>query len=812
MAITLKSLKRKIMKYPSIGDLEFFNSLSVEAMKELSRGQVRNFLSSDYVDVLTLGGMDVSQIESLVKEINFSYDLYEKSGDLEFASLLTIHEVLDFMDRTFELCEIFGVKDQVTGTETYHLFLRYHLLHLLNLLIKNLKYSVNIAFNRFTRTDFPKTCSYLFSLDLFPRSLTRRINVLSSESNRHKKKNLFLLNTLFQGWKKGMLPMRDEDIVRNLQSTQKDLSTSKEVDEDILEHFEDVVDRFLLKVGLNDLNLDLKMDQRISSNSSFEFTKSDRGSLYFYKEEYKKENCTTVGSNREIGEVPLLHNGYKEGYFVGFAGYVDPVEIRTPFPFSEWDCYCMEFERKRMPCQARPAAILEPFKVRVVTATTSGYFTPLKLFQEFIWRKLKSYPAFRLIGEQCDGDIIRLLVGTNEWSPGQGYCSGDYSAATNKLKGIVSREVIKRLFSSNLFFQSPDLYERIFSSLLDTDIDMTKIILPKESLWTNGKEFEGQVYLKDLLERFGVSRFQQISGQLMGNILSFPILCIANYCAFHTILERFLRKRVSIFSKKVYVNGDDILFQCDRTFYDFWLSEVSHFGFEPSMGKNLWSPDLLQINSQLYKIRIDSYESQENWSSGDVHYEYPFPNYFVREVVKIGFANFGLITNRKKNDCMNDYSLLETRYDHVEEGKLIERARMLPNLYGKFVSQLEGIPETLQTICMDLFKRHIRQLRSCYNLPYEWIWSMPNNSESFNEAMIERWMSLFPKTSSRWQEYARYFDDSTYSLLAVEVETSTYVKELKRSCKLLDRYNPFFLSEVKDLPKLTKSIYLWTRK
>lgn len=51
----------------------------------------------------------------------------------------------------------------------------------------------------------------------------------------------------------------------------------------------------------------------------------------------------------------------------------------------------------------------------------------------------------------------------------------------------------------------------------------------------------------------------------------------------------------------VLINGDDILFSCDRKFYDYWLEEIMSVGFMLSDGKNLVSKKYFSINSVLYR-------------------------------------------------------------------------------------------------------------------------------------------------------------------------------------------------------------------
>jgi len=93
--------------------------------------------------------------------------------------------------------------------------------------------------------------------------------------------------------------------------------------------------------------------------------------------------------------------------------------------------------------------------------------------------------------------------------------------------------------------------------------------------------------------------YLQTNGQLMGSVLSFPILCFANLCAYWVALENHLGRSIILRDLPVLVNGDDILFRADTKFYSFWKQIVAGCGFELSIGKNYFSSQYTMINSQL---------------------------------------------------------------------------------------------------------------------------------------------------------------------------------------------------------------------
>lgn len=88
--------------------------------------------------------------------------------------------------------------------------------------------------------------------------------------------------------------------------------------------------------------------------------------------------------------------------------------------------------------------------------------------------------------------------------------------------------------------------------------------------------------------------FEQVCGQLMGNLLSFPLLCLQNYVAFRWCFDR---------SRPVRINGDDIVFRCSRAEFDRWAAHVSDVGLKLSRGKTLLDARFFSVNSHFFRSR-----------------------------------------------------------------------------------------------------------------------------------------------------------------------------------------------------------------
>lgn len=85
---------------------------------------------------------------------------------------------------------------------------------------------------------------------------------------------------------------------------------------------------------------------------------------------------------------------------------------------------------------------------------------------------------------------------------------------------------------------------------------------------------------------------EQARGQLMGSLLSFPLLCITNYIA----LKFSIRRKIP-----VKINGDDIVFRCRPEEHHRWLRTVELFGLRLSIGKTLVAKSVFSLNSTFLK-------------------------------------------------------------------------------------------------------------------------------------------------------------------------------------------------------------------
>jgi len=98
--------------------------------------------------------------------------------------------------------------------------------------------------------------------------------------------------------------------------------------------------------------------------------------------------------------------------------------------------------------RCKPSFILEPLKVRTVTAGPALEYFAATFLQKFLWRKLKRFPTFQLIGEPVTAQLLteHMLPRAVDLEEGpRNWVSGDYSAATDNLRSDLSRHCMNEI-------------------------------------------------------------------------------------------------------------------------------------------------------------------------------------------------------------------------------------------------------------------------------------------------------------------------------------------------------------------------------
>lgn len=171
-----------------------------------------------------------------------------------------------------------------------------------------------------------------------------------------------------------------------------------------------------------------------------------------------------------------------------------------------------------------------------------------------------SKKEWMLRGEALEG----RFGSTFRRTAGEVFVSGDYESATDNL----SLEVAQAAFSV-MSMNARVIPDHILSAGFDS--------LRCRIRWDGGS----------VLQR---------RGQLMGNALSFPLLCLQNYLAF----KFFVRRRVP-----VRINGDDIVFRAKPEEVDAWFDGVGRCGLKVSKGKTMVDPIFFSLNSTFFRSTFE---------------------------------------------------------------------------------------------------------------------------------------------------------------------------------------------------------------
>jgi len=311
-----------------------------------------------------------------------------------------------------------------------------------------------------------------------------------------------------------------------------------------------------------------------------------------------------------------------------------PSKIRDQIP-PPWEIYPF----------AQVRGITEPLKVRTITAMPALSTFLSKPLQKALWEYLARFPCFELITTPFSEDILHRMLSRHrelfgedsEWD----FVSGDYSSATDRLKISITKLVLDTIIRKLRPEDQPLI--KHFQEILYEQV----LIYPKES---------------------DQPPVLQKNGQLMGSVLSFPILCIVNLYTYFRALPDNIRVdlisgRRSYATLPVLINGDDILFRANPTMYENWLQTGKKVGFLLSLGKNFSHPRFFTVNSLPLEY-VSRQESHLDWIKGNLERTRgvswadleesdvnPFRPRLIDQVdyVKIhGFVNVGLLIGLSK--------------------------------------------------------------------------------------------------------------------------------------------------------------------
>jgi len=227
---------------------------------------------------------------------------------------------------------------------------------------------------------------------------------------------------------------------------------------------------------------------------------------------------------------------------------------------------------------ARRFAIVEPFKVRVITMQDPAVTLRAAELQVMVHRRLKSFSAFQYIGEpisdQSFGKHFPRPLEDDEM-----YLSGDYAGATDNLNPRLSVAAARAIAESVKLQDGRRLIETAYWDVYVSDL-------------VRHRFFSGAA--GSALKPEG----DQEWGQMMGSPSSFPILCIVNAAVNSVVMGITTPDVLFRDDCGLVVNGDDTAAVLKVALYPSWKAAVSACGLRPSLGKNYLSHSFCIMNSE----------------------------------------------------------------------------------------------------------------------------------------------------------------------------------------------------------------------
>jgi hypothetical protein len=209
--------------------------------------------------------------------------------------------------------------------------------------------------------------------------------------------------------------------------------------------------------------------------------------------------------------------------------------------------------------------------VRVGVAKTKGKFRVVTMQSAYVKRKLS--PVHTALYDHISsydwcvrGDVRRedFEAVFNDKKKGENVISGDYREATN----LIYLEVVEAIVAE--LAECPELEEEERNVLVKSFKDLRWI---------------SKSGLQHPIKR----------GSMMGNLVSFPLLCLLNKACFDISCDIFYGSGKH---RKGRFNGDDCVFAGSREFSDFWRKVTGTFGLVVNEEKTGMSDNWGELNSQ----------------------------------------------------------------------------------------------------------------------------------------------------------------------------------------------------------------------
>jgi hypothetical protein len=266
-------------------------------------------------------------------------------------------------------------------------------------------------------------------------------------------------------------------------------------------------------------------------------------------------------------------------------------------------------------------AVLEPNKIRIISKGEALPYYSSKPMQKALFAALKDINCFKLISKPISVlDIFPLVEKSTQEDK---WFSVDYSAATDGLSWKYSGRIFRYLIGL--------LPEKEQKEALDV-LGPHNLYYPTKL----GRVFKGVM----------------TNGQLMGSILSFPILCLANLGVYLLATQRDHeewsdQERID----HVLINGDDMIYSANESLWNDHVRIGRNVGLEMSVGKAYQHREYLNINSTSFHCPLHVNAERS-----------------ALRVTQIGYLNTGLFFGQHKVQGKHGDQPLAQAHDNSSKG------------------------------------------------------------------------------------------------------------------------------------------------
>lgn len=267
---------------------------------------------------------------------------------------------------------------------------------------------------------------------------------------------------------------------------------------------------------------------------------------------------------------------------------------------------------------ARIALLVEANKVRYLTVQSVFYQTYCRKLQKFLSKEWKN-SGFSTMDDNNEwiNKFTRMFEENRKL--GRYHGSADFTDATNLMKPEITKYLIEGIL------KRLKLENTSFAQIIRETVDSRDFDLDRINFVNHPNPEEGSKIAKDikteLKKRYSGSNPKQTSGQLMGNPLSFTLLCLANLATYlESKLEDVMNFDITVFENKhdyriftdsvkmymtneVIINGDDAYsgFDSEEQFKRY-KDIALNYGLKVNL-KTVFNKMFAQMNNVLISAR-----------------------------------------------------------------------------------------------------------------------------------------------------------------------------------------------------------------